>query len=95
MWEHREALGLTTTLSLEDLELHETAVLTIDAGLWGLGLGWLQAEGRYTVLFSALARPAVLPKSPPPPSSAHTETHTTITSDCMSDRPSHPTLPAL
>ena len=40
MWEHREALGLTTTLSLEDLELHETAVLTIDAGERGVGEWW-------------------------------------------------------
>ncbi|GAX74436.1 hypothetical protein CEUSTIGMA_g1885.t1 [Chlamydomonas eustigma] len=30
MWEHREALGLTTTLSLEDLELHSSHVLTVD-----------------------------------------------------------------
>ena len=40
MWEHREALGLTTTLSLEDLELHETAVLTIDAGEGAAGCSW-------------------------------------------------------
>ena len=32
MWENREALGLTTTLTLEDLELHENAVLTVNAG---------------------------------------------------------------
>ena len=32
MWEHREALGLTTTLTLEDLELHENHVLTVNAG---------------------------------------------------------------
>jgi len=30
MWEHRDALGLTSTLSLEDLELHDNHVLTID-----------------------------------------------------------------
>ena len=32
MWEHRDALGLTSTLSLEDLELHDSHVLTIDPG---------------------------------------------------------------
>lgn len=33
MWEHREALGLTSTLSLEDLELHDNLVMTIDPGM--------------------------------------------------------------